>query len=114
MFELGSRANPDREPVHMQWGVKIPLRDGTKLNGTLYLPSTHSRKSPAIFTLTPYVAQMWHEFGVYFSAHGYPFLIVDTRGRGNSEGSFRPFIQEAPDGYDVVEWLATQPYCTGQ
>ena len=44
----------------------------------------------------------------------FPFLTVDVRGRGNSEGSFRPFIQEAKDGYDVVEWLAKQPYCNGK
>jgi hypothetical protein len=98
----------------MQWGVMIPMRDGVRLNATLYLPRSHQEQTPAIFTLTPYVGQMWHEFGVYFAAQGYPFLTVDVRGRGNSEGSFRPFIQEAPDGYDVVEWLACQPYCNGQ
>jgi uncharacterized protein len=37
-----------------------------------------------------------------------------VRGRGNSEGEFRPLIQEAKDGYDVVEWLAHQPYCNGK
>jgi putative CocE/NonD family hydrolase len=51
---------------------------------------------------------------MYFAAHGFPFLTVDVRGRGNSEGSFRPLIQEAKDGYDVVEWLAKQPYCNGK
>jgi hypothetical protein len=51
---------------------------------------------------------------VYFASHGYPFLTVDVRGRGNSEGAFRPLIQEAHDGYDVVEWLAAQPYCNGK
>jgi putative CocE/NonD family hydrolase len=51
---------------------------------------------------------------MYFAAHGYPFLTVDVRGRGNSEGVFHPLIQEAQDGYDVVEWLATQPYCNGK
>src|SRR5262249_18932571 len=55
-----------------------------------------------------------HERGVYFAAHGLPFLTVDVRGRGNSEGEFRPFIQEAHDGYDIVEWLAAQPYCNGK
>jgi putative CocE/NonD family hydrolase len=51
---------------------------------------------------------------MYFAAHGYPFLTVDVRGRGNSQGEFRPLIQEAHDGYDVVEWLAKQPYCNGK
>jgi putative CocE/NonD family hydrolase len=39
---------------------------------------------------------------------------VDVRGRGNSEGRFEPFFQEARDGFDVVEWLARQPYCNGK
>jgi len=51
---------------------------------------------------------------MHLAANGYPFLAVDARGRGNSEGSFRPLIQEAQDGYDVVEWLAKQPYCNGR
>ena len=39
---------------------------------------------------------------------------MDVRGRGNSEGEFHPLLQEARDGYDVVEWLAGQPYCNGK
>jgi putative CocE/NonD family hydrolase len=57
---------------------------------------------------------MWHEFGLYFAARGYPFLAVDVRGRGNSEGIFEPNVNEARDGYDLIEWLAGQPYCNGR
>ncbi|MFZ2236156.1 MAG: CocE/NonD family hydrolase, partial [Dokdonella sp.] len=39
---------------------------------------------------------------------------VDVRGRGNSAGEFTPFLQEAHDGHDVVEWLAKQPLCNGK
>lgn len=98
----------------MKWGVKIPLRDGVQLHANLYLPETSGASAPTIFTLTPYVAQRYHEQGLYFASHGYAFLCVDVRGRGNSEGEFRPLIQEAHDGYDVVEWLARQPFCNGK
>jgi putative CocE/NonD family hydrolase len=100
--------------VRMRWGVRIPLGDGVHLNATLYLPQDHRTPTPAILTLTPYVGQTYHDRGLYFAAHGYPFLTVDVRGRGNSEGVFKPNINEAKDGYDVVEWLARQPYCNGQ
>ena len=100
--------------VEWQWGVKIPLRDGVHLNATLYKPAGLKDPRPCLFTLTPYIGQSYHDRGMYFAAHGYPFLTVDVRGRGNSEGSFRPLIQEAKDGYDVVEWLAKQPYCNGK
>jgi hypothetical protein len=98
----------------MQWGVQIPMRDGVRLNGTLYLPEDSPRSAPAVVALTPYIAQTYHERGLYTASHGYPFLAVDVRGRGNSEGVFKPFIQEAQDGHDVVEWLARQPYCNGK
>jgi putative CocE/NonD family hydrolase len=104
----------DAAKVDWQWGVPIPLRDGVQLNATLYKPSALREPRPCLFTLTPYVGQSYHDRGMYFAAHGYPFLTVDARGRGNSQGSFRPFIQEAQDGYDVVEWLAKQPYCNGK
>lgn len=98
----------------MRWGVKIPLRDGIHLNATLYTPIAQESPSPVIFTLTPYIGQTYHDRGLYFAAHGYPFLAVDVRGRGNSEGVFDPNINEGRDGYDIVEWLAKQPYCNGR
>ncbi len=101
------------ETPNFQWGVKIPLRDGVKLNATVYMPPKRE-PAPCIFTLTPYISQSYHDRGMYFASHGYPFLTVDVRGRGNSEGEFHPLIQEAKDGYDVVEWLAKQPYCNGK
>ena len=100
--------------VDWQWGVKIPLRDGIHLNATVYRPAGQKEPRPCLFTLTPYIGESYHDRGMYFAAHGYPFLTVDVRGRGNSEGSFRPMIQEAKDGYDIVEWLAKQPYCNGK
>jgi uncharacterized protein len=100
--------------VQMQWGVRIPVRDGFCLNATLYLPSRHAAPCPVIFTLTPYIGQTYHDQALYFAAHGFPFLTVDVRGRGNSEGVFKPLVGDGKDGHDVVEWLATQPYCNGQ
>lgn len=104
----------DPAQVALRWGVKIPMRDGVQLQATVYTPVNQAAAAPCIFTLTPYIAQSYHDRGVYFAAHGFPFLTVDVRGRGNSEGQFRPLIQEAEDGYDVVEWLAKQPYCNGK
>jgi uncharacterized protein len=105
---------PDQSKIEFHWGVKIPVRDGIQLNATVYTPRGQKSPAPCIVTLTPYVAQTYHDRGVYFAAHGYPFVAVDVRGRGNSEGHFEPLIQEAHDGFDVVEWVAQQPYCDGR
>jgi predicted acyl esterase len=100
--------------VDIRWSVRVPLRDGIGLNATVYRPKDQRAPAPCIFTLTPYIGDSYHDRAMYFAAHGLPFLLVDVRGRGNSEGTFTPFSQEINDGYDVVEWLAKQSYCNGK
>jgi putative CocE/NonD family hydrolase len=106
--------DPGDEEITLRWGVAIPLRDGVHLNATLYMPRQAPGPLPAVFTLTPYLADSQHERGMYFARHGYVFALVDVRGRGNSEGAFEPFANEGRDGYDVVEWLARQSWCDGK
>jgi uncharacterized protein len=101
------------ENIDFTWGLKIPIRDGVQLNATLYQPKD-GKPAPVIFTLTPYVADNAHLRGMYFAQHGYVFAAIDSRGRGNSQGIFEPFANEAKDGHDIVEWLAAQPWCDGQ
>jgi len=111
-----AQAAPMESTGKVDWrrDVRIALRDGVHLSAMAYLPVGQAKPRPCIVTLTPYIAQSYHDRGMYFASHGYPFLTVDVRGRGNSEGEFQPLIQEARDGYDVVEWLAQQPYCNGK
>ncbi|HJT97768.1 MAG TPA: CocE/NonD family hydrolase [Rhodanobacteraceae bacterium] len=111
---VADTAKPGGDPVRFEWGVRIPMRDGVRLNATLYRPLDQKDALPCVFTLTPYISQSYHDRGMYFAAHGYVFLTVDVRGRGNSEGEFMPLLQEAKDGHDIVEWLGTQPYCNGK
>ena len=100
--------------VDMTWGVKIPLRDGVKLNATVYRPHGQKEALPVVFTLTPYIGDSYTERAMYFAGHGYVYALVDVRGRGNSEGEFEPFANEGRDGYDVTEWFAKQSYCNGK
>ncbi|NIM48336.1 MAG: CocE/NonD family hydrolase [Gemmatimonadales bacterium] len=102
------------QSVDVGWGVKIPMRDGARLNATIYKPEAMSEPLPVVFTLTPYTSDTYHERAWYFARNGYVFALVDVRGRGNSEGEFDPFLQEAQDGHDVVEWFAQQPWCNGK
>ena len=46
--------------------------------------------------------------------HGYAVVVQDVRGRHGSDGEFEAFAQEAEDGYDAIEWLASQPFCDGR
>lgn len=111
--EAAPQPDPGSKNIDLLWGVKIPMRDGIQLNATIYKPKEHI-PAPVILSLTPYISDSYHARGYYFAQHGYIFALVDCRGRGNSAGAFEPFIHEAQDGYDLVEWLADQPWCDGK
>jgi uncharacterized protein len=104
-----SPAKPTDQDIDLLWGVKIPMRDGVKLNATVYKPKDQKEPLPVIFIFTPYIGDTNHNRGYYFAQNGYVFAVVDVRGRGNSQGAFEPFANEGKDGHDVVEWLAQQP-----
>ncbi|HEY0478547.1 MAG TPA: CocE/NonD family hydrolase [Kofleriaceae bacterium] len=90
------------------------MRDGVRVSATIYRDSKQPRPVPAILSLTPYIAEGLAQRGAQFAQHGYGFVAVDSRGRGNSDGAFIPGRDEARDGYDVIEWIARQPWCNGQ
>lgn len=104
----------DRLPVQITWDQKIAMRDGVRLSAIIYRDPDQSRPVPAIVALSPYIADHNTRQGLYFARHGYVFVAVDLRGRGNSEGTFVPGRVEARDGYDTIEWVARQPWCNGQ
>ncbi|MGA9908104.1 MAG: CocE/NonD family hydrolase, partial [Candidatus Sulfotelmatobacter sp.] len=75
--------NPEPpKAVDLTWGVKIPMRDGVKLNATVYRPKDQKEGLPVIFELTPYISDNYHSRAYYFAQHGYVFALVDVRGRG--------------------------------
>ena len=63
-FELGGPASE----VDLAWGVKIPLRDGTRLNATVYKPKEMHAALPVVCTMTPYIADTYHDRAMYFVA----------------------------------------------
>src|SRR5690606_23312932 len=95
--------------------VSMPMRDGVKLSGDVYLPKAEGQY-PVIIHRTPYdnTSPVFVKQAQYFAEHGYAFVYQDVRGRGDSEGHFDPFRNEDKDGYDTVEWIAQQPWCTGK
>ena len=107
-------AEQDICEVELRRNVRIPLRDGCHLNAIVYLPRGQRSPSPVVFALTPYLYDRLHDRGMYFAARNLPFVGVDIRGRGNSEGTFHPYVHDADDGYDVVHWLASQEFCNGK
>ena len=100
--------------VKMEFDLKVPMRDGTKLSADIYRPDA-SGKFPVILLRTPYDnhSPSIVKQAMFFAEHGYVFVAQDVRGRHDSEGDFYPYKNEALDGYDTQEWCGTQPWSDG-
>ncbi len=109
--------------VRPHYNLRLPMRDGIRLSANLWLPvaTNAAEKFPAILEMIPYRKDDWryitdHRHGQYFAERGFAFCRLDVRGTGSSEGlaydEYTP--AETQDGYDIVEWLAAQPWCNGR
>jgi uncharacterized protein len=101
--------------------ARIPMRDGTELAATLYLPAEPAGPVPALLEYLPYrkddaMLARDYELYAYLATHGYAGARVDIRGTGSSDGDLPEgeyTEQEQLDAEDVIAWLAAQPWCTG-
>ena len=104
--------------------VYVTMRDGVKLCVDIYLPQDDG-PYPALLSLSPYLKDLQHkpphwshaiESGAttFFVPKGYIHVIAQGRGGGLSQGKWQWFDEkERTDGYDLIEWIAAQPWCAG-
>ncbi len=101
------------DQIHIRHGLLTPMRDGLHLSMDLIRPDLEEA-FPVILIRTPYnKVLVRNPFYESLARRGYIVAIQDTRGRFNSDGEFFPYINEAEDGYDTVEWIAEQSWCDG-
>lgn len=110
-----SAAVESKVEIKQFFDVRTSTRDGVELSSDVWLPAAAGRY-PIILVRTPYVKASAEssEYGRYFAERGYAFVVQDVRGRGDSDGEFDFFFQEAKDGYDTIEALARQPWANGR
>jgi putative CocE/NonD family hydrolase len=104
--------------VDREGEVAMRTRDGVTLRADVYRPDGPG-PFPVLVRRTPYgkrVNDLAAEFNEahYFASHGYLVVVQDSRGRFSSEGAWYPFIYDALDGYDTVEWAAGLPGSSGR
>jgi len=95
----------------------IPMRDGVALEAWITKPAGPTHKTPAILTLTQYdIDGSRRGEPPYFARAGYVFVQAYVRGRGRSGGvkSDNLGLTVGRDGYDLVEWIAQQPWSNGE
>jgi putative CocE/NonD family hydrolase len=101
--------------LQIDFGVRMPMRDGVVLVGDVYRPRAPGRY-PVILTRTPYNrnGEGLLRAARYFVSKGFVYVAQDVRGRGDSGGDWVPYRHEGRDGYDTIEWCARQSWSTGK
>jgi predicted acyl esterase len=124
--------NPLFEKMKQERDVMISMRDGVRLAADIYRPDAPG-KFPVIYTNAmhnkdlqrpeiaealnpqPAYSSMW--YGVIeggdtkrFVSNGYAHVVAQLRGVGKSEGHMG---ESNWDHYDLIEWIAQQPWCDG-
>jgi len=128
--------------VAIERDLAVPMRDGVRLFANLFKPAADG-SYPVIISVTPYgkdklpdrVATFFMrlsgvKFGklncsrltgfespdpVHWVEQCYAVLQADVRGMHKSEGNAGVLRQQdAEDYYDLIEWAASQPWCTGR
>lgn len=90
--------------------LAVTARDGTRLSAHVFRPEAEG-PLPVILSFTPYAVQELLPRARFFAAHGYVFVAVSARGRGDSDGVFEPFsARDGSDAADAIEWAAAQPW----
>lgn len=95
----------------------IPMRDSKKLAADIYLPNL-TDTFPVILVMTPY-GRIAYRLGLPLGvkkdidSSKYAFVTVDWRGRFGSIAAGPPG-NNGEDGYDVIDWISQQPWCTGK
>ena len=114
--DLQAANQPITFDVKVEYGAPAKMRDGVMLRADIYRPSVDG-KYPVLLKRTPYNKSgsgSEIEFARKAASRGYVVIMQDVRGRYTSDGDWYPFVHEANDGYDTVEWAAALPYSDGR
>lgn len=123
--------------VKVEKDIYVNMRNGKRILVDVYRPEVKDgKKFPALLAMAPlgkdaqetarwlppqpfYTSPMCDvalEAGNpdYFVSRGYVFVMADPQGIGHSEGEYVGLLGSmGKDGYDVIEWMAKQPWCDG-
>ncbi len=133
----GEEAKPEYKLI-LEKDVKVKMRDGIHLYTDIYRPDAEGEKFPALLAYAYWQKDVNESFAWmedhpqayldtpfwdgsleacnfnYTVPRGFVHVIPDPRGIGNSEGyGTKPWFNPE-DVYDMVEWIAAQPWCNGK
>lgn len=124
------RTSERKYGVIIERDVSIPMSDGINIDCDIFRPDSNE-KFPAILGIHAY-GKAWQSapsmpqgMGLgngsleagdsnFFVRRGYAHVIANVRGSGKSGGAFLNYgPREVKDTYEIIEWMASQPWCDG-
>jgi uncharacterized protein len=126
MIRVSLAAVSGSEPILLDDGrvllerdVGVRVRDGVRLSVDVYRPNRPGR-FPAVLEHIPYRKDDLRAIedrsqNTFLCNAGFACVRLDVRGTGSSGGVADDEYTETEqrDGYEVVEWMARQEWCTG-
>lgn len=95
----------------------MPCADGVRLASRLWSPPGPG-PWPVLLMRQPYgsalASTVTYAHPHWYARQGFLVVVQDVRGRGDSEGSFGGFAQEARDGAEAVRWARALPDSNGR
>jgi putative CocE/NonD family hydrolase len=114
-----AQSEPVKQASQPTYGVvrdtklPVPMRDGVNLGATVYRPDAPGT-FPALMVLRYFRGPHQDAWGDYYAKRGYAVALIDSRGRGDSQGKWVTAVNEPKDGFDAQDWLGTRPWCNGK
>jgi len=102
--------------------VQVSMRDEAPVALDIYRPTGNTRYS-TLYAAGPFphsediLADTENRVGpiAWYVSQGYAVVVANVRGTGASGGDFGFFSrEEQQDHYEIIEWIATQPWSDGQ
>lgn len=133
--------DPEYEQMIWDRDVMVPMRDGVRICADVYRPDAEGR-FPALLAYAPHNKDLqtpdacerapaigaqpaWSPWWMgaqeagdtrFFVSRGYAHVVANPRGVGKSEDGgviLSPWFGAELDVYDLIEWIAEQPWCDG-
>src|SRR5262245_56186055 len=122
MTRRGGLASLRAMQLTRRTGLEAVMDDGTVLVADAWHPSASDsggdERWPVLLQRLPYGRSVASTpvlpHPEWFARHGYAVVVQDCRGRGDSGGTFSPFVDEGADGAATIEWAARLPFCDGR
>jgi uncharacterized protein len=103
--------------AYQMWTEMVAMTDGTHLATDVYIPDSGTEPWPTVLVRTVY-NKTGGSGMTYVTDYGFALVVQDCRGRFESEGEDGIFFDDGwegnRDGYDTVEWIASQSWSDGK